>query len=213
MDAGRVPEEVGEKRLDGGRDLRVGPGSRRCGRNRSPSRPHLLACFPPLLEQILHGHRIEELLHPCSRVSHIPCVRHRSIISARAPRLPASDPRGFPSAVRMISPTVIPEGSRARMNPPPGPANALHDVLYCAGAGRAAAGTARDRLRFAIAWIGTGFPATTRPARPSPSRHIAPRVVIFTSRSSPPRAPAPPRRASPAPRPVSRGRRSARSGT
>jgi len=40
-----------------------------------------------------------------------------------------------------------------------------------------------NRSRFAIVWIGTGFPVTTRPATPSPSRHIAP-VVIFTSRSS-----------------------------
>src|SRR3989304_692684 len=54
-----------------------------------------------------------------SSVSHMFCVLQRSIIPHFLPDLRQPTRDSFPSAERMISPIVIWEGCRARMNPPP----------------------------------------------------------------------------------------------
>ncbi len=61
---------------------------------------------------------VEKLVDPLSSLSHMFWVLHRSIMPHFRPELRQPTREFFPSAARMISPIVISEGRRARMNPP-----------------------------------------------------------------------------------------------
>jgi len=162
--------------------------------NRSSSRPHLLASVPgaPRTGPARTSNRGTPRSVPRG-CSHIPCVRHRSNHPAlRAPtfRHPTRAGAAFLPPWPDDLPTGDPRGVAGEDEPRRPAANALHGCSVCAGAGRAAAGTARGSpLRSRSSAIGTGFPVTDAASDTIAITGIAPGGDLH-SRSSPPRVPA-----------------------
>src|SRR3989304_2274215 len=180
VDARGVPELLGQVRFDRFPNLGM-DGRRRVVVEIDFSHASASRCFPAWWRKrfsIVMESRNSSMR--VSSVSHMFCVLHRSIIPHFRPELRHPTRAFFPSAARMISPIVISEGRRARMNPPPGPRTLFTRFRLRRRADRGWGEGAESASCREMSLRDTGLPRDAPARLTSAITAYRPRVVIFT---------------------------------